>query len=477
MRHRFSIFLMTTSLLLLVLFLVFFLKKTWEDELGQLKKETAFLFANSIHTIEGELLDKLVMHRLKGEVDRTPKVLPIQPRRLIKDSVKVMTFIGDENANVWMDSSVNVQIHAQKMEGQGAEMSGSLSVIIAMSGRQGDSLAMKSGQKDVLPVLKTNFEKAVKKAGLPVGYRIVRWQIDSLPPQNTTLTGSYFDLSSGEKYAVELSGYSGYVFRQMLPQVLFSLLLFLCVALAFFTIFKSLREQRRLTGLKNDFIQNITHELKTPIATVGVAIEALQNFDALQDPDRTREYLDISRSELGRLSLLVDKVLRMSQFEKAVPALKLETLDLQALIGGVLGSMKLQFEKSGAAVRFEATDGGAYFIEGDRLHLTSVVYNLLDNALKYSPGQPVIAIGLEQLDGHVYLQVKDNGAGIPPEFQHRIFEKFFRVPTGAVHNIKGHGLGLSYVASVVQLHRGKIEVQGNQPQGTVFKITLPLRNE
>jgi signal transduction histidine kinase len=471
MRHRLSIFLMTASLVLLAVFLVFFLKKTWQDELDQLKKETAFLFASSIHSIEGELLDKLVMRRMTGSSSEPGNVFLFKNRRVEKDSVKVMAIIDGQEMGGWKDSTVSVKIHARETGG-GAEMSGSLSMVIAMSGREGDSLIVKTNGKDVLPVLQTNFEKAVKTAGLPVGYRIVRWPQDSLAPGEATLTGSYFDLSSGEKYAVELSAYSGYVFRQMWLQVLFSVVLFVCVALAFFTIFKSLREQYRLTELKNDFIQNMTHELKTPIATVGVAIEALQNFDALQNPERTREYLDISRGELGRLSLLVDKVLRMSQFEKAVPELKLETLDLEALTGEVLASMKLQFEKAGAEVNFE-TSGSGCFLEGDRLHLASVVYNLLDNALKYSPGRPVITVGMEQVNGQIYLRIGDNGTGIPQEYQDRIFEKFFRVPAGAVHNVKGHGLGLSYVASVVQKHRGRIEVEKNEPQGTVFKIILP----
>lgn len=472
MRHRLSIFLMTASLVLLAVFLVFFLKKTWQDELGQLKKETSFLFANSIHSIEGELLDKLVMRRMAGGDSEPGNVFLFKNRQIEADSVKVMAIFNGQEMNGWKDSTVSVKIHARETGGGGPEMSGSLSMVIAMSGREGDSLTVKTSGKDVLPVLETNFEKAVKTAGLPVNYRIVRWQQDSLAPGEAELTGSYFDLSSGEKYAVELSAYNGYVFRQMWPQALFSVVLFVCVALAFYLIFKSLREQQRLTELKNDFIQNMTHELKTPIATVGVAIEALQNFDALQNPERTLEYLDISRGELSRLSLLVDKVLRMSQFEKAVPELKLETLDLEALTGEVLTSMKLQFEKAGAEVNFE-TSGGGCFLEGDRLHLASVVYNLLDNALKYSPGQPVITVGLEQVNGQIYLRIGDNGAGIPPEYQGRIFEKFFRVPAGAVHNVKGHGLGLSYVASVVQKHRGSIEVEKNEPQGTVFKIILP----
>ena len=134
-----------------------------------------------------------------------------------------------------------------------------------------------------------------------------------------------------------------------------------------------------MTELKNDFIQNVTHELKTPIATVGVAIEALQGFDAISSPERTQEYLDISKNELSRLSLLVDKILRTSLFEKNEPVLNLEPLDLKTLTEGILSSMKIQFEKLNATVETEYI-GESFMVNGDPLHLSSVVYNLLDNA-------------------------------------------------------------------------------------------------
>ncbi len=244
------------------------------------------------------------------------------------------------------------------------------------------------------------------------------------------------------------------------------------MSLAFFTVFKNLQAQRRLTDLKNDFIQNVTHELKTPIATVGVAIEALRNFDAMRDPARTQEYLDISKSELNRLSLLVDKVLRMSLFEQNEPTLHLESLDFQAVVNEVMASMKLQFENQGAQVSFEAT-GENFRVNGDRLHLASVVYNLLDNALKYSSNQPEIAVRLFSEGHEIKLEVSDKGIGIAPEHRERIFEKFYRVPTGNVHNAKGHGLGLSYVASVVQQHGGEIKLESGDDFKTTFSIRLP----
>jgi signal transduction histidine kinase len=262
----------------------------------------------------------------------------------------------------------------------------------------------------------------------------------------------------------------------MWPQFLFSFLLLGSVSLAFLLIYQALLRQRRLTRLKNEFISNITHELKTPITTVGVAIEALKDFQALQDPEKTREYLDISRQELNRLSMMVDKVLKMSLFEQKEPVLKTETLDMEQLIREILNTLQLQFEKSSARVRFQ-TEGEVFLLEADRIHLTSVIYNLIENALKYSPGKPEIDLLLQSRNGKIILSIRDQGLGIPPEYQQKIFEKFFRVPSGNTHNTKGHGLGLAYVAGVVEKHGGTIQVESREGQGSVFRLELPGKEE
>ncbi|MBL7816489.1 MAG: hypothetical protein JNL70_15830 [Saprospiraceae bacterium] len=272
-------------------------------------------------------------------------------------------------------------------------------------------------------------------------------------------------------YLAQFPQYQAFLFRKIVPQVLFSLLLFGMTTLAFALIYRSLRQQERLTALKNDFISNITHELKTPIATVSVAIEALQSFNALQKPELTKEYLDISKNELSRLSMLVDKVLKLSVFEQKEPELKKESLDLATLIAQVLDSMRLQFEKMGAKITFDTEGSENTVIEADRVHLTSVVYNLLDNALKYNGKN--ISINLKEYENTLHLVIEDDGCGIAAEYQDKIFDKFFRVPTGDVHNVKGYGLGLSYVASVVQQHGGKIGVKSIVEKGSTFSVILP----
>lgn len=266
-----------------------------------------------------------------------------------------------------------------------------------------------------------------------------------------------------------------WLLTQMIQPILFSVFLLGITILSFVLLYRNMLKQQRLAALKNDFISNITHELKTPIATVGVAIEALKNFNAMDDPRRTREYLDISGNELQRLSLLVDKVLRLSMFEKKEIDLRYEALNLRDLVQEVAASLKLQLEKQGA--RLQIIQEGDLSIEADRLHLISVIFNLMDNALKYGGEHPDIRIHLSSTDTEVIMQVSDGGIGIPPEYQEKIFEKFFRVPHGDTHNAKGYGLGLSYAAQVVRKHHGTIQVNSTPGNGANFIITLPKKKQ
>jgi signal transduction histidine kinase len=260
--------------------------------------------------------------------------------------------------------------------------------------------------------------------------------------------------------------------RKIAPQILLSLLLVAFISISFLFLYRNLLAQRRLTLMKNDFISNITHELKTPIATVNVAIEALRNFDALQSPERTKEYLDISASELQRLSLLVDKVLKLSMFENKDIELQKSDFNLKELVEEVMHSMRLQFQKNKASISFK-TAGEPFHIHADRLHITSVIYNLLDNALKYGGSKPEIKVELAATPQEFKLRVEDNGIGISPEYANKVFEKFFRVPSGDHHNIKGYGLGLSYAAHVVHQHGGTISVDSQPGKGSAFTIKLP----
>lgn len=272
-------------------------------------------------------------------------------------------------------------------------------------------------------------------------------------------------------FHLDLKNTFPFLLKRLTAPILFSIFLVGFTILSFTLLFKSLSRERRLADIKNEFISNITHELKTPIATVSVAIEALRNFSSNIDANRRKEYLDISANELQRLSLLVDKVLKLSMFEKKEIELKYEPLDMKLLVEEVTASLRLQFEKRKACVN--VCSEGDTTLEGDRLHLVSVIFNLVDNALKYSSEKPRIEINVKDANNFVVLTISDTGIGISPEYHGKIFEKFFRVPTGNLHNAKGYGLGLSYVAHVVDKHKGEIRVDSGEGTGTKFIISLP----
>ena len=311
------------------------------------------------------------------------------------------------------------------------------------------------------------YEKRLKEDDINVGFAVQRLDSTEILPSNAVTIG----LSKPASYALTIEDTFSYMFGKLKLPLLFSILLVGITIASFVLLYRNMLKQQRLAALKNEFISNITHELKTPIATVGVAIEALKNFNAIDNPERTQEYLSISQNELQRLNLLVDKVLKLSMFEKKEIELKYEVLDLKDLAAEVIGSMRLQIEKYRATVTLE--EEGNTVMRADRLHLLSVIFNLLDNALKYSKQHAAIIISVKEKDNHVVLSVADNGIGIPAEYKNKVFEKFFRVPQGDTHNAKGYGLGLSYAAHVVQKHKGTIEVESEQGAGTRFIISIP----
>jgi len=311
---------------------------------------------------------------------------------------------------------------------------------------------------------------ALQKEKLTVPYSIIKSDSTSTV-ESESLNEVSLGILHPVTYKLKLGNTFSYLMRQITQPILFSILLLGITILSFLLLYRSLLKQRKLALLKNEFISNITHELKTPIATVGVAIEALKNFSAMDNPERTKEYLAISTNELQRLSLLVDKVLKLSMFEKKEMELNVEPVNLKEVADEVLASLKLQLEKRNANVRLDVS--GDVTVHADRLHLLSVIFNLVDNALKYCRNNPELLITIAAKENIVEMSVKDNGIGIAPEYREKVFEKFFRVPHGDIHDAKGYGLGLSYVAQVIRQHNGIISVTSQPGDGSKFIITLP----
>jgi two-component system phosphate regulon sensor histidine kinase PhoR len=334
-----------------------------------------------------------------------------------------------------------------------------------------DSISLKDSV--TLKEINTAYTTKLKERGMNLAFAVSRLDSTSRT-DSTALDLVTVGFAKPISYRLSLQNQTSYILKKLTLPIVFSLFLVGLTIASFVLLYRSLLKQQRLAELKNQFISNITHELKTPIATVGVAIEALKNFNAIHDPERTKEYLDISQNELHRLSLLVDKVLKLSMFENRELELKKEQFDCKQLVEEVMNSMKLQFDKYHTKVKLH-TEGSNFIIDADKLHITSVIYNLLDNALKYSKENPVIDVRLASYPEYIEFSVSDNGIGIEPAYKEKIFDKFFRVPTGDKHNIKGYGLGLSYVAEVIKRHHGHVYAESEFGKGSTFIAKMPYK--
>lgn len=280
-----------------------------------------------------------------------------------------------------------------------------------------------------------------------------------------------------EPYFLDLSldNSIGFIVKKMQWVLLISIAIVGITAWAFLYMLRTIFQQKRISDIKNDFFNNMTHEFKTPIATVSLAVEAFKNREVINDGQRFSEYLSICQLELNRVSSMIDKVLRMAAFEKNEISLSFRRTNIFHLISDVIATMQPQLAKKSAVIRINNKEKEFPELLLDRDHILNVFYNLIENGLKYAGGQPLIEISLSCKEEVVEVTVKDNGIGIPSNYHDRIFENFFRVPTGDIHDVKGFGMGLSYVAKIIKMHRGTITLSSKLGEGSAFTVALPFK--
>jgi two-component system phosphate regulon sensor histidine kinase PhoR len=263
------------------------------------------------------------------------------------------------------------------------------------------------------------------------------------------------------------------VFQQMWPLLITSIIVILILTFSFYYIMASNLKQKKLSVIKNDFISNMTHEFKTPISTISLASEMLGDDSISQTPEKKQRYLKMIRDENKRLSVLVESILQTSILDKGEFILKLSEVDVHEIINTAINNTHLLIsQRKGTVNTFLKAQ--KFKLQADRVHLTNIIFNLIDNAIKYSLDIPEITISTYNTAEGIMIQVKDNGIGISKENQRKIFDKFYRVPTGNVHNVKGFGLGLSYVLAVVLKHNGTISVNSEVGKGSTFNVHLPI---
>ncbi len=267
------------------------------------------------------------------------------------------------------------------------------------------------------------------------------------------------------------------VIYRMRYYLISSLIMLLLTGTAFIFLFRVIRSQQLYTQARLAFTGNMTHELKTPVAVIEAALDAIKRYQLAQDPGKLYNYIDISKTELQRLNLMINKVLNLDQLDDGEIKLRPELYDVQQGLEGVVSSMQLQNGLNGTKINLVQA-GEPCFVDGDPVHLTNVFYNLIDNALKYCPAGSTITISCDCDADNVQISFSDNGPGIAKMYKERIFDRFFRVPESAeLHNVKGSGLGLHYVKQIIERHGGRIRVQSEPGKGSNFIIDLPGYHE
>jgi two-component system phosphate regulon sensor histidine kinase PhoR len=264
------------------------------------------------------------------------------------------------------------------------------------------------------------------------------------------------------------------------------LLVIVFFAYSLFVIFK----QRRLSEIQKDFVNNMTHEFKTPISTIAISAEVLKNPDTANHPERLLNYATIIQTENSRLRQQVDRVLQVARLDTESINLKSESLNLESIVREAVHNFDLAVKEKSGSIEISTTATSTLTVKGDKIHLTNIVNNLIDNALKYVERQPAIKISISNgmiamprkssfsfgktKIPMVSISVSDNGIGISSENQKRVFQQFYRVPTGNVHNVKGFGIGLHYVKLMVEAHGGSVSVTSRLGVGSTFTVNLPL---
>lgn len=257
----------------------------------------------------------------------------------------------------------------------------------------------------------------------------------------------------------------------IIPQILVAIGLFGAIIFAVLMLQRNYQQKELEMEAKNQFLNNMTHELKTPVATIGIALEAIQDFAAR--PQKAEEYMHTSRAELKRLAKLIDQVMTASQTQHIPATYQKEVLDFPEVLQSVLTSLGPQIEEQKANVSVIMPEIGASML-GDVEHISNMLRNLLDNSLKYSKKGVEIQLKAKIAGDKLHFHISDNGIGIPERFQKKVFDQFFRVPTGNIHTVKGYGMGLNYVAQVVKSHEGKIQLNSQEQSGTEIHLRFPL---
>ncbi|SNR59570.1 two-component system, OmpR family, phosphate regulon sensor histidine kinase PhoR [Lutibacter agarilyticus] len=305
----------------------------------------------------------------------------------------------------------------------------------------------------------------------------------------TQLKSGYFRKEIGKSYMVPMfvnaDGKSDFQLYVTFPEkknfilssiskiLILSVFFIVIIILAFVTALYQLIRQKQISEIKTDFINNMTHEFKTPIATINLALDAIKNPKIINDKEKVERYVKMIRDENKRMHTQVENVLRISKLEKNQLDVSKEVVDMHDIIEEAITHVELLVKDRGGFIDLKL-EASLTEVSGNEFHLNNIIVNMLDNGIKYSEGAPKIKVITENTEKHIVIMIKDKGIGMNHNVQKNIFKKFYREETGNIHNVKGHGLGLSYVKKIVEIHQGEVHVESEKGVGSTFIVKLPL---
>jgi two-component system phosphate regulon sensor histidine kinase PhoR len=322
--------------------------------------------------------------------------------------------------------------------------------------------------------VKTPFEFNVYSNGLATKIKSERFRYEK---KSTYSIPIFIDNDGNNKYQLLLTfpQKKSFLFSELIGICILSIIFTLIIIIAYASALNQLIKQRQISLIKTDFINNMTHEFKTPIATINLALDAIKNPKIIDDKEKVLRYLQMIKDENKRMHAQVENVLRISKLEKKELDINKESANIHEIIEDAIEHVNLIVDDRNGTITTHFDANRTSVLLND-VHFTNVIVNILDNAIKYSPEKPVIDIYTENVKDFVIVKIKDQGSGMSKVAQKRIFEKFYREHTGDLHNVKGHGLGLAYVKRIIEDHNSQIFVESEKGKGSTFIIKVPLIN-
>ena len=322
--------------------------------------------------------------------------------------------------------------------------------------------------------IKTPYNFAIYSNGIPTDIKSENFKSEA---KNIYSVPIFKDNENHSQYnlLLEFPQKEKFLFSSLIKLVLLSLLFTTVIVVTYLSAINQLLTQKQISEIKTDFINNMTHEFKTPIATINLALDAIKNPKVYDDKEKVNRYLQMIKDENKRMHAQVENVLRISKLEKKELNIDKQSINANEIIEDAVEHISLLLEDKNGEIQTEFHAKRTNILAND-VHLTNVLVNILDNAIKYSIQAPKIVLSTENIKDYLFIKIKDNGIGMSKTAQKKVFDKFYREHTGDVHNVKGHGLGLAYVKQVIEDHGGSITVDSEKHKGSIFTIKLPLIN-